>query len=149
MGLPSIVTVPPAIQGDQFVPVVYNVPLTAQIATSAAVNLITVPATGTYRVTVCASQTVLGVGSPGATTFTPTVVWTDPLGAATSSAALAAFATAATNGALGYLAGATPWTITFRAKVGTAISMSVAVTGGGGTTNPYVQVTPTVECLGT
>lgn len=151
MGLPSFVTVPPSYAGDQYSAVVYNIPLTSQITTSSAVTLLTVPATGTYRVTVAASQTALGVGSPGVTTFIPTVVFTDPNVTTTSSQTLATFATSSGNGALGYIAPATLGTelIVFRAKAGTAIQVSVAVTGGGGTTNPSVQITPIVESIGT
>lgn len=148
-GLSGFVTVPPSYPGDQLNPVVYNVPLTAQITTSSAVTLITAPATGTYRITVAASQTVLGVGSPGTTTFIPTVVFTDPNASGTSSVAMATFATGATNGALGYLAVASgASSVLFRAKAGTAIQVSVAVTGGGGTTNPTVQIVPIIESLG-
>ena len=149
-GLPNFVTVPPTVPGDQWTGAIYNIPLTAQITTSSAVTLITAPSTGTYRITVAASQTVLGVGSPGTTTFIPTVVFTDPNASGTSSQALATFATAATNGALGPILPGTLGTqsLTFRAKSGTAIQVSVAVTGGGGTTNPTVQIVPVIESLG-
>jgi hypothetical protein len=148
-GLPNVVTPPPYTQGDQASWVIQNVALTAQITTSSAVTLLTAPANGTYRISVAASQTVLGAGSPGATTFIPTVVFTDPNSTTTSSQALATFATGATNGALGYIAPATVGTqsLIFRAKSGTAIQVSVAVTGGGGSTNPTVQIQTILESL--
>lgn len=148
MGLPGIVTVPPSQAGDQFPVIVFNAPITG-IATSAATNLFTVPTSGTFRLTLSASQTVLGVGSPGATTFTPAVTFTDPLGAGTTSYTMGAYATAATNGVLGYLAlvsGAQ--TLCFRAKAGTTITVTVTVSGGGGTTNPTVAVYCVLEAIG-
>ena len=146
----QFVTTPNLVAGDFYIPVIYNIPLTAQITTSSAVTLITAPGTGTYRITVAASQTVLGVGSPGTTTFIPTVVFTDPNASGTSSQALATFATGATNGTLGPILPGPLGTqsLTFRAKAGTAIQVSVAVTGGGGTTNPTVQIVPILESLG-
>lgn len=142
-------TVPGEIDGAQFPPVLYNTPLAGLIATLAATNLVTAPATGTYRLTLAASQSVLGVGSPGATTFTVSAVFTDPFGAGASTQAMAAFTTAAVNGVVGYIAAASGIsTLLFRAKVGTAIQVSVAVTGGGGTTNPTVIVIPILESLG-
>jgi hypothetical protein len=148
-GIPGMVTVPPSIQGDQFLPIVYNTPLPAAIATMASTALFTIPATGTYRLTLSASQTVLGVGSPGATTFTPGVTFTDPNAAGTTTVTMGAFTTGATNGAVGYIALASGLgTLVFRAKVGTAVSMVNTVSGGGGTTNPTVVIYPVFECLG-
>lgn len=144
-------TVPPEIDGSpDGSPVLYNVPLAAQITSSAAVTLIIAPATGTYRIGVCANQTVLGVGSPGTTTYTPTVIFTAPQVTTTSSVAMAAFATTGTtNGALGYIAAASGISqLLFRAAINTAIQVSVGIAGGGGTTNPTVQITPVLESMG-
>ena len=144
----SFVTTPPSQAGDQFAAVVYNVPITG-IATTTAANMFTPTANGTFRLTLSASQTVLGVGSPGATTFTPTIGFTDPSGASGTTVAMGAYTTAATNGAVGYIALASGLgTITFRAKAGVSITILVTVTGGGGTTNPTVAIYPVLEVLG-
>ena len=149
MGLSSFVTTPPAVTGDQWVPVVYNEPLPAAIATMASTTLFTVPATGTYRLTLSASQTVIGVGSPGATTFTPGVTFTDPNASGTTTVTMGAYTTGSGNGTLGYIALASGiGTLTFRAKGGTSVAMVNTVTGGGGTTNPTVVIYPIFESLG-
>ncbi len=148
MGLPGFVTVPPSAAGDQFAVAVYNAPITG-IATTTAKNMFTPPTDGSYALFLSASQTVLGVGSPGATTFTPTVGFTDPSGASGSTIAMGAFTTGSTNGTLGYIALASGLGyVVFRAKAGVSITILVTVTGGGGTTNPTVAIYPVLVSLG-
>ena len=62
-GVPGFVSVPPENGGDQFPPVIFNAPLTAATASISTHNLITVPATGTYRISITGETTVLGAGA--------------------------------------------------------------------------------------
>lgn len=63
MGANPFVTTPLPPSGSQFDPIVYNEPLAAATASIAATTLITALSTGTYRLSVQASTTVLGSGA--------------------------------------------------------------------------------------
>lgn len=83
MGANPLTTVPGAPSGSPYDPIIYNEPLAAAVASIAATSLVNAPATGTYRLNVQASTTVLGTG---ATTslghHAVNAIFTDPAGSA-------------------------------------------------------------------
>jgi hypothetical protein len=158
-GLPNV-TVPGSNPGDQFDPIIYNLPLAPATGALSATTLITVPQTGTYRVSISASLTTIGTGcSSTPAKFVVSLIFTDPNAASATTVTLATFWTDSGNtynGTLGpvllYEAayGTGFGNIVFRAAAGTAIQISTAVTAAGGSPapGPAVQLIPIIESLG-
>ena len=85
MGLPGFVTVPLATPGDQFPAILFNAPLAAAVTSIPTTTLITAPSTGTYRVSITGSTTVLGSGASSSLGYHTVVVGFTPAAAAGQS----------------------------------------------------------------
>lgn len=157
MGLPGIVSVPPAKAGDQFSPIVYNQSLAAAVASISTTTLLSAPADGTYRLSVQGTTTVLGSGATSTLGYhTVTAGFTDPATGAAAQTFVVGVLTLGTgtnyNGVLGNCPMTTgPGFVVVRCKAGTVISLATTLTAAGGSPapEPNIVITTVVELLGT
>ena len=153
-GLPGFVTQPPAVPGDQFPPIVFNAQLPAAVASIGTTTIVTVPANGTYRISVQGTTTVLGTGATSTLGYhTVTVGFTDPVGAAQTFVAGVLTLGSGTNynGVLGNTPVTTgPGFVIVRCKAGTVISIATTLTAAGGSPapEPNIVLTVLVESMG-
>lgn len=155
-GIPGFVSVPGPGPGSQFDPIIYNAPLAAAVASVPTTTLITAPSTGTYRISVQGTTTVLGAGATSTLGYhTVTVTFTDPTATAAAQTFTVGVLTLGSstnyNGVLGNCPMTTgPGFVIVRCKAGTAIQIATTLTAAGGSPapEPNIVLTPTIELLG-